>query len=463
MLQKITLIILCGLLPLSCEEFVSVDAPISSIANETVYSDERTAIAAMLGVYHQMVFLSGFAQGRFNSVGLLAGLASDELSLKSTAINFAEFNQNRISPVNTNNHALWSTCYQTIYMTNSIIEGLAKSETLPTDIKTQLDGEARFVRAFCYFQLANLFGDVPLITSTDYRINAVASRNPVSEIYGQIVNDLITARATLSDPYLSATRARPNKAAASALLSRVYLYLQDWQSAEVSATEVIENSLYNIEQNINAVFLSGSREVIWHLIPTNGTTTNEGATFILTATPNFSSPVSLTEDLLNAFEGDDLRRSNWIGAFSNSTQTFYYSYKYKNKRTFPIPASSEYSVVLRLAEQVLIRAEARARQNNLEGAASDVDIILVRAGLPSIQDTWQEMSQETLLTLIAQQRRLELFTEWGHRWFDLKRTDTADEIMQAQKPEWDPTDILFPIPQQEMNVAPNLKPQNPGY
>ena len=115
-------------------------------------------------------------------------------------------------------------------------------------------------------------------------------------------------------------------------------------------------------------------------------------------------------------------------------------------------------MVLRLAEQYLVRAEARVHLNDLDGALVDVNKIRNRAGLGVASGA----SNELVLDLIYKERRRELFAEWGHRWFDLKRTGKADAVLSVIKPGWQPTDVLFPIPQSELQNNPNMT-QNPGY
>jgi hypothetical protein len=116
--------------------------------------------------------------------------------------------------------------------------------------------------------------------------------------------------------------------------------------------------------------------------------------------------------------------------------------------------------VLRLAEQYLIRAEARANQNNIAGAVDDINVIRTRAGLPAVS---QGVSKDQCLLAIEQERRIELFTEWGHRWFDLKRTNRADAVLSTLKsPNWQSADRLYPIPQSELETDVHLN-QNPGY
>jgi hypothetical protein len=136
-----------------------------------------------------------------------------------------------------------------------------------------------------------------------------------------------------------------------------------------------------------------------------------------------------------------------------------YPYKY----TTPY-APVEYHTELRLAEQYLIRAEARARQDNLEGALADVDAVRDRAGIAHLLDNGTTWTQFLVLDSILEERRRELFTE-GHRWFDLLRMGQAKTVLEAlDGKDWqDSTDTLYPIPESEIKINSNLEPQNHGY
>jgi starch-binding outer membrane protein, SusD/RagB family len=462
--KRLTLGVFFGLFLVACESFLEVDMPTSRIVSEAVYKNDATATAAISGIYHQMMNPSDFAAGSYNSITVLAGLSSDELiSHFEHADLFTEFYENELTPQQNANLILWSSCYEAIYSTNAVIEGLSASGTLSSKTKVQLEGEARFVRAFCYFYLVNLFDDVPLITSTDYRINRTAPRTPAQQIYDQIVSDLVSAQELLSEEYISVEKVRPNKTSATALLARVYLYRKDWANAEIQTTAIIGDSRYSLESGLNNIFLANSNEAIWQMIqPRYVTRTFEGDLFTMPSGPNSAQPVGLTNSIVNAFEPGDLRATNWVGKYDDGTAVYHFSAKYKNTSQTAGSVNSEYSMVLRLAEQYLIRAEARAMQGNLAGAIVDLDMIRDRAGLPSIQDTNPGISQANLLLAIEQERKVELFTEWGHRWLDLKRTDRANAVLAA-KPYWQPTDVLYPIPEQEMLNDPALRPQNHGY
>ena len=137
-------------------------------------------------------------------------------------------------------------------------------------------------------------------------------------------------------------------------------------------------------------------------------------------------------------------------------KTYSYPYKYKVRNGFTV---TEYNMVERLAEQYLIRAEARAQQNDISGATADLDTIRVRAGLPVLPIS---LDKATCLLAVEQERRIELFMEWGHRWLDLRRTGRIDAVLGAEKSNWTSTDSLYPIPFKEIQKNVFLT-QNPGY
>jgi hypothetical protein len=180
----------------------------------------------------------------------------------------------------------------------------------------------------------------------------------------------------------------------------------------------------------------------------------------------------LTDPLLNAFEAGDLRRSAWVNSTDNSIvsnappSTTWYPYKYKlggaNANTGS--PSPEYYMMLRLAEVLLIRAEARAHGagGGPAAAVADLDLIRTRAGLDDLPDN---LDQTQAQAAVAQERRVELFAEWGHRWLDLKRTGQAVATLSAiplKQPWAGDYQLLYPIPPNEIR-ADHFLVQNPGY
>jgi hypothetical protein len=448
-----TLIIAIVLQLASCKKFVDVPPPSDQIISETVFNDDGTATAAVLGIYSQMMTSSNQFSSAF--VTIYAGMSADEIYNYTAGLD-DQFSKNELSPVNGSLlSGFWQPAYKYIYTANLSIEKLGQSKTVTPSVREKLIGEAKFIRAFCYFYLVNLFGDVPLVLSSDYRLNASLPRTASKNINDQIIADLVDAKNLLTVSYTSADKARPNKLAAAALLARVYLYNRQWTNAEQEATFVISSNQYSLPANLKTVFLKNSTETIWQLQPVaTGFNTWEGnllIPFASTATPTYL----LSPSLINSFETGDLRKAAWDTVRNFSSQTLHVPYKYKIYNGSVI---TEYYVVLRLAEQYLIRAEARAQQNKISEASSDLDAIRNRAGLPSTS----VVDQSALLLAIEKERFTELFAEWGHRWFDLKRTGRVGNVLGALKTTWQQTDTLWPIPLSQINSNPALK-QNAGY
>ena len=259
----------------------------------------------------------------------------------------------------------------------------------------------------------------------------------------------------IPEAYLSEQRTRPSSLTVQALLSRVYLYSGNYEEAINYSSELISSPEFELVETSN-VFFNDSKETIWQFSPGNNENNSiEALTYIFTDAP--PPNYALTQNLVASFEPEDERLSNWIGSVSDSTDTWYYSYKYKAVGSTADPR--EFSIVFRLAEQYLIRAEANFRLDNLEAAKKDLTILRERAGLGQleIQDSLN------LKMALLEERRHELFTEFTHRWFDLRRLGELDQTLNPIKPGWEETDRIFPIPENEILLNPNLSPQNSGY
>ncbi|WP_459641085.1 RagB/SusD family nutrient uptake outer membrane protein, partial [Flavobacterium sp. CGRL2] len=318
-----------------------------------------------------------------------------------------------------------------------------------TTEKAQLQGEAFCIRGLLHFYLTQLFGDIPYIETTDYKLNSTVKRLPIDQVYIHIINDLKNAEQLLPSSYLSSERVRVNSFVAKALLARVYLYTGRWNDAVKMSSEVIDNnSLYLFEETIGKVFLKGSTEAIWQFMPSiAGKNTDEAILFTFTSGP--PPMVAMSESLMNSFTANDLRKTNWTTAITTAGKTWYYASKYKESKN--TSAAKEYSIILRLTEQYLIRAEANTQLKNYQGAREDLNKIRKRAGLSNSAVNTKEEFMQTII----EERRKELFTEYGHRFFDLKRTNNVDAVLSV-KPGWDNADRSLPIPESEFIVNPNL-------
>lgn len=471
----------------ACKKLVESEPPSDYLSGSNVYATDATAIAVLNGLFAS-------ANGRFQeteSIGLLAALNADEMTLYSgmelnTLLGHYKNALSQTPDAAISGAEAWGTLYGFIFKCNAAIEGLSVSESLTPAVKQQLLGEAEFFRAFCYFYLVNLFGDVPLPLTTDPEVNTRLPRSSTTQVYDQIITDLQNAEGNLSAEFLKETllsstteRVRPTKWAAAALLARVYLYWAEWEKAEEKATIVISNNALFGLPALNDVFLKNSMEAIWQLQPTAVNFNTEIAQVLVIPSTglSYTNPFFLSDTLLNSFEAGDNRAAlgNWIDTTmyeltSALNDTVAYSNKYKlNLQDTTIKSASnmkEYFMMLRLGEQYLIRAEARAQQGNLNGAAEDLNAVRKRAFSPEKPVTANDKT--TLLAAVLHERQVELFTEWGHRWLDLKRTDKVDEVMTGITPlkangaPWQLYQKLYPLPLTDLQRAPNLL-QNEGY
>lgn len=479
----------------SCKKFVEVPPSSGDMTEKTVFTNNANAIAVLTDLYNQMNNSPIQGGGYAGSISLFAGLSADEFVSATTSSNYLSYYDNMLSQTGNLSSGAehWAPLYNFVFKCNAAIEGLNKSESLTASVKQQLLGEAKFLRAFFYFYLVNEFGDVPLALSTDPKVNASLARSSKTLVYQQMIADLQDAEEKLNPNYLDLTllnktseRVRPTKWAAAALLARVYLYTSEWAKAEEESTKVIDNtSLFGPLSSIalNAVFLKNSKEAIWQIQPTTANfNTQEAITLVVPATgPSAgaftTNPVYLNKQLVASFEAGDQRAvfGNWIDTTiyqltSTTWDTVPFPYKYKLNSLDPNITGNtnnmhEYFMVLRLAEQYLIRAEAGAQLGNIQGAQDDLNAIRNRAGLSNTTAN----DKTSLLTAILNERRHELFSEWGHRWFDLKRTGTINAVMTIETPkksngtsQWAPSKALFPLPLETIQGAPNVN-QNDGY
>lgn len=461
------LILLAGL-P-ACKKFVDIGEPGSLVVRSKVFNSQEAAHAAVVNMYVQMAYLPGLTNG--NASKLLA-LYADELRPAGTPVQAdLPFYNNNLSPANAVVAGSWSSAYNVIYLANAVLEGLAASRAVGDSLRQELQGEARFVRALNYFYLVNLFGRVPLVLSTGYHTTRSLPQATEAAVYGQIVADLEAAITQLpfsrSRPdSLAPGNIRATRWAAMALLGRVHLYQGNWAAARAMAHGVISAGLFTLCHHPADAFGKDSPETLFQLQPVvKGYNSAEGLLFLPVAgLPPYVAPVAL----LNSIEPGDWRRSAWLGQYMNGPDTLYYPAKYRIRSG--ITPAKEYSIVLRLAEVYLTRAEAGARLGILQGPAGalqDVNAIRNRAGLGPLP---ADAGQSQVMAAIEQERRVEFWAEWGHRWLDLRRLPAlqhqglsrAQEVIRSHKPALPGLPEWWPIPAGQLLLNDGWV-QNPGY
>ncbi|MDM8175977.1 RagB/SusD family nutrient uptake outer membrane protein [Olivibacter sp. 47] len=426
----------------SCNDFVDVDTPPNQLTRQSVFINATSIEAGLAGIYSN---LSGINHSLNAEMHIGTSLYSDELHYSGSLQQYLDFEASAIQTNNTIISGVWADTYQTIYSINDALEGIANSQ-LAESITNPYIGELKFLRSFCYFNLINLYGDVPLITGVDFEINSSLPRTPTNEIYDQIVIDLKDALTLLPRLYVgSEKRSRPNYFAACALMARVSLFMQNWQDSYLFSSEVINDDNYSLG-DLSQVFLKDSPETIWQLIPvTTPYNTNIGRlTVPLNVNNNAIPDFFLSDNMLSNFEQKDLRAANWIGIKTVNEQKYYFPYKYKINTSSEV---TEFLIVFRLVEQYLIRAEALIEQGKLPEAKRDLEIVRSRAGLPPLTI---ELDSEKLRSALMHEKKLELFLEWGLTWFDKRR------LRQNNLEDY------WPIPLTELERNPNLE-QNTQY
>lgn len=460
---NIKMLLLVGILSMfSCsKEFLELD-PFQSVDLETAIQTIEDYQAAVLGTYSGMQ--SSNYYGRY--FVLVPDVMSDNVKQNSQANRaqlFSDFSANANDGIAS---GMWNTIYNVIARANTVINAESDIPEAVRDDRDQLIGEAYAIRALAHFDLVRMFAQhygftasndhagVPIVTLFDK--DSRPSRNTVAEVYNQIVADFTQAISLLNQDKGSS---RISENAAKALLARVYLYMGNYASAETLATEVIESGEYSLlstENYVDAWSNGGSPETIFEIsfseVDDNGSDAL-GRMYIVEGYGDYLP----AGDLLDLIPEGDVR---W-GLFKEDENL---SGEYGTVRVdkYPNPSTQNNTPVIRLSEVYLIRAEARARTNDEEGAREDLDVIRMRA-LPSAEPT--TAGGQELIDAILTERRIELMFE-GQRLWDLMRTNQdlvrvncTNSVCSVEYPD---DRFIAPIPQAELDVNDNII-QNPGY
>ena len=285
-------------------------------------------------------------------------------------------------------------------------------------------------------------------------MNQSLPKTTALEVSVRLESDLSLSMNLLKDEYRNAERIYPNKKVAQLMLAKIYLFQQRWSDAELLLKSITQSPLYLFENNITKVFQKNGTHILWQLKPKNpGDGTKESSTYYFTnSAPN---SYAISQDLVNNFSSVDLRKQNWMASVTFNGNTWYRVDKYKNRTN----NTTEYSIVFRLEEVYLLLAEALVQQNKLQEALPYVNATRLRAGLNTLTGA---TTQSALLNEIILENRKEFFTEMGHRFLDLKRTNRLNTLITV-KPNWKSYHNLWPLPQQELLLNSNLNPQNTGY
>lgn len=433
----------------ACDKLVGVGSAGNLTVSDDLFANENGYKSVFAGLYQNFRGNLGLTSGGLSTY---MSLASDDLSSTSASSFYQTFLQNSVLSSNSVVSNFWNQAYRGIYRANLILEKIDGASFIPENRRNDYKGQALFIRAFYYFYLVQLFDDVPLALSSDFQQTATLGREQSAIVWLQIVEDLELAENLIAADETT-ERSVPNRFAVSTLLAKVYLMQGEHDKVIAVCDQIEHEGGYALVDDLDQVFLKTSTETIWQISATNSNTA-EGMSF-LPNSPSARPIFILSPELLQSFEELDLRREHWTATQEVSSISYVYPYKYKVRTGVP---PLEYNVVFRFAEVLLMRAESKLEAEDFEGALEDLNIIRNRAGLIPLSYTTQGALRQAIYT----EKRLEYFAEWGHRWFDLKRTGNIDAVLSAAKPTWKSTAQWLPIPASQRQVNVNLT-QNEGY
>ncbi|RFS19171.1 RagB/SusD family nutrient uptake outer membrane protein [Chitinophaga silvatica] len=434
----------------ACQKFLDVQ-PRDAVSDELTIVDKTSANTALRGVYRKLAADSYYGT-LFQTFGYLPG---DNVQWTGSQSVIQQFITHKINADNGNLQSVWTAIYATINAANHVITKvpLVQDATFSAADRKQIIGEAYFIRALCYFDLARTWGNVqitltPTLSASD---KSDLKNSTQAQVYTQVLTDLNAADSLLLPP-ASPNPVRANQQTAWALKARYYLYQKDYvQAANYAGKVLADKKTYSLLHPYSAFFTPAStlatKESVFEL--------SYSATYTNGHRNSWQPPVNsgtrqwAPSDAFIALVNDPLIGGNRNALVAKTSAGLWYGNLYY--RSSP---SVDPSYVIRIAELYLIRAEALAQQNKLDDAREDLNAIRERAGLLPNTAT----DKEALLLAIENETRIEFALE-PHRWFDLARTDRAGAVLNVT----DKRLYLFPIPANEIVLSNHLLKQNPGY
>lgn len=438
----------------SCSDSFLDKDPISSFSAQGFYKNASDAQAGVYGIYDAMQssFRINFAlwgEGRADAVE--TNNAPDAFSLR----------HNLLTPVISS--ARWDNLYSVISRANYAIKYIPEVfEGDESALRNQLLGQARALRAIAYFYAVRVWGDVPLILDPYESIqqDIFVERTSSDFILDQIEEDLLFASAYSADSYGGERdRVLITKGGADAFLTHVYMWRENYEEAVSAADRVIANPLYSLVSisNWSNIFSLGvTSESIFEL-GYNEVQTNSLRVLYALGSDSYYSP---NEKFRNSFEPDDQRKALVWDTTQVQPRKIWKFFGEGFNDESPEPSANNI-VMVRLADIILLKAEAHANLGQETEALALLNQIRNRAGLPALDSQAAHQLYGDLESAILHERYIELAYE-GHRWFDLVRTGRALSVMEPINGLTDERNILWPLHEDAINRNPNLA-QNEFY
>ena len=475
-IYKSALLLLSIITLQSCSEsFLETPAP--NISDAVYFSSDEAVVTALAGAYDP---LGWYDHMQINEWAIGDVVSDDAEKGGENDADQADIHELSVFSANAENGLIrekWQAPYIGINRVNKLIEGITENEKISEDVRVRVLAEAKFLRGLYHFQLAKIFGGIPVVTKILSPSEFTLPRNTEEETWAQIEMDLKDAVEGLprKSQLIPEELGRATWGAASSLLVKSYIFQEKWSEAETLASAIVNSGEYDLEANYNDVFkLSHDNgvESIFDIQYVDVETgewgdSQEGqVTSIFQGSREnggwgFNCP---TQDLYDEYESGDVRLAGtiisdgdvlWAG--SADEETFYTIYPQNptgyHNRKYQLPASEKGAMsedplnwkLIRFADVLLWQAEAAA--HNGTDWQTPLNRVRSRAGLGNTTET-------DALKSVYHERRVELAME-GHRYWDLVRTGRGD-LMNG----YSENKRCFLIPQIEVNLNPNLV-QNP--
>lgn len=428
----------------SCSKLLE-RSPNDALATKDAIIDAGTARAAIIGAYDR---LQSYQTSDFPTLGTIT---ADNVIFNGTLSQYLQLDQNAVPPDNVITVSAYQSIYRLINSANSVIAYVpgVNDPALSATEKNSIIGEAYFLRALGYFDLGRGWGGVQLLLgpTTDLGVIKGVKRSTIEQTYDQVLADLTEAEKLLTDD--ANTRSRAQKSAVYALRARLHLYRKQWASAEEYATKVIQNSKYELVKPYKNFFATPfqTKESVLEL---KYSANDRNSYWNLWYPSSLGGQYTLkpSETIISKLNNPAIGGSRKALLAGSGNSVYGVLYNTQGQNTDP-------AYLIRIAELYLIRAEARAQQNQLTLALEDLNTIKNRADVASVSIT----DKTLLLNAIDEERNVEFAFE-AHRWFDLVRTEKAGTVLGVtNKNFW-----LFPLPYQDVLSDPALEGKNnPGY
>lgn len=478
----------------ACDDILEED-PQDQVFVDNYFETESDAVAAVNSIYAILNSTSlppTFGGVYHSSFWVAVGLASDEMENRFVgALEYDQLETFQHTAVNGTLYDIWKNSFKGINNANFAINGIPRT-SMDEQRKTELIGEARFLRGLLYFDMVRLFGEIPLVV--DVQPELFPSKASVPEIYIQIKDDLRYSIENLPDDYSPGDGlGRATNGAAKALLAKVHLTLGEWNDCVSLCDEIINSGKYELWEDYADAFRianENGKESIFNIGfgDANGSISFwEVGQFNVRLLPseltqqipgvNAQGWQVATQDLYDSYDPMDRRRTvtlmTEVFALDGTVLDIEpHIRKYWDEESEPNAGNTENDYpYLRYSDVFLMKAEAlNERDNGPNQEAYDaINTIRRRARFDGtieldILPDLANMNYDDFKDALLDERRWE-FTAEGHRWFDLVRFDRLIERVEAAKTDAQPMPFhdLFPIPQEELDLNQNLLPQNTGY